>query len=214
MAEDIMKANQSSEDTFRDIAVNTQVMSEKLSNFLDSQKARVVGTGVDMYELTVAEMEGGLDQLRDGMQSTTDAWIQKGAGFVDEMFANNNSEGILSGTMSEIGELGKQIKNDTITTFGKLTESMDIFQDKLDDTPVQGDGDGGTPVTLGQKCIDKGGIMVGGKCMKGADDITATLAKGGIVMKPTKALIGEGSEPEAVLPLSRLDNMIGNTNKT
>jgi hypothetical protein len=127
------------------------------------------------------------------------------------MFANSNSEGILSDTMSEIGELGKQLKNDTITTFDKLTESMDIFQDKLDDTPVQGGGGGGTTLTIGQKCINAGGIMVGGKCMNGTNDITATLAKGGIVMKPTKALIGEGSEPEAVLPLSRLDKMIGNT---
>lgn len=40
------------------------------------------------------------------------------------------------------------------------------------------------------------------------------LAKGGIVTKPTLSFIGEGGEPEAVIPLSRLDNMGGDTNVT
>lgn len=35
------------------------------------------------------------------------------------------------------------------------------------------------------------------------------LADGGIAMGPTMALIGEGSEPEAVLPLSKLDAIMG-----
>lgn len=35
------------------------------------------------------------------------------------------------------------------------------------------------------------------------------LAKGGIVTKPTLSFIGEGGEPEAVIPLSRLGNMGG-----
>ena len=34
------------------------------------------------------------------------------------------------------------------------------------------------------------------------------LANGGIVTKPTTAMIGEGSESEAVLPLSKLDNLL------
>jgi len=35
------------------------------------------------------------------------------------------------------------------------------------------------------------------------------MAEGGIVMKPTKAIIGEGDEPEAVMPLSYLKNLMG-----
>jgi hypothetical protein len=38
------------------------------------------------------------------------------------------------------------------------------------------------------------------------------MATGGIVNKPTVALIGEGTEPEAVIPLSRLGNMGGGMN--
>jgi len=35
------------------------------------------------------------------------------------------------------------------------------------------------------------------------------LANGGIVDKPTLSMVGEGAEPEAVMPLSKLDNMLG-----
>ena len=36
------------------------------------------------------------------------------------------------------------------------------------------------------------------------------MAAGGIVTQPTQALIGEGSEPEAVMPLSKLGSMLDN----
>lgn len=38
------------------------------------------------------------------------------------------------------------------------------------------------------------------------------LASGGIVTSPTNALIGEGGEPEAVIPLSKLSTMVGGNN--
>lgn len=50
--------------------------------------------------------------------------------------------------------------------------------------------------------IDWSGISVGG---------LATLADGGIVTRPTFSLIGEGGEPEAVIPLSKMGNMGGDT---
>ena len=40
------------------------------------------------------------------------------------------------------------------------------------------------------------------------------LEEGGIVTKPTTALIGEGGEPEAVIPLSKLDQVTGGGGKT
>ncbi|MHA1968090.1 MAG: hypothetical protein ACW964_09835, partial [Candidatus Hodarchaeales archaeon] len=120
MAKEIMKENQSSEDTFKDIAVNTQVMSEKMSNFLESQKARVVGTGVDMYELTVTQMEGGLVSLRDGMQATTDSWIKRGGEFINGMFADDDG---------------------TIKSFDQLSTSMSKFKSKLDGTPLEATSD-------------------------------------------------------------------------
>lgn len=39
------------------------------------------------------------------------------------------------------------------------------------------------------------------------------LAEGGIVTSPTLAMVGEGGESEAVIPLSKLDQMMGNDNR-
>jgi len=48
----------------------------------------------------------------------------------------------------------------------------------------------------------------------GAGGTTAVgMATGGVVTKPTLALIGEGKESEAVLPLSRLESMMNNNNE-
>lgn len=51
---------------------------------------------------------------------------------------------------------------------------------------------------------------IGGKSF--AVDIPM-LANGGVVTRATPAIVGEGSEPEAVLPLSKLDSMLGNSGK-
>jgi SLT domain-containing protein len=50
--------------------------------------------------------------------------------------------------------------------------------------------------------FDFSGFSVGG---------LATLASGGIVTRPTFSLIGEGGEPEAVIPLSKMSGMGGDT---
>ena len=53
----------------------------------------------------------------------------------------------------------------------------------------------------------KGGIgWVGSKL---ASHPVPAMANGGVVTAPTLSLIGEGGEPEAVLPLSRLEQMLG-----
>jgi hypothetical protein len=49
------------------------------------------------------------------------------------------------------------------------------------------------------------GISVGG---------LATFATGGIVNKPTIGLVGEGGESEAIIPLSKLGDMVGGKGET
>jgi fructose-1,6-bisphosphatase/sedoheptulose 1,7-bisphosphatase-like protein len=49
---------------------------------------------------------------------------------------------------------------------------------------------------------------VGGLVSSGIGRI-AGLAEGGIVTKPTLAMVGEGGEPEAVIPLSKMGQMGG-----
>lgn len=134
MAEDIMKANQSSDDTFRDIAINTQTMSEKLTSFLDSQKARAV-TGINMYELTVAEMEKPLAGLRDGMISLTEKYVKKGGVMIKNMFATDQPGGIVKDTVDQLGKLGKLVEDKTIKSFSDLSEKVNFLVEKLPETP-------------------------------------------------------------------------------
>ena len=53
------------------------------------------------------------------------------------------------------------------------------------------------------------GFSLFGEKIGGNIPLVPFLAKGGIATGPTLAMIGEGSESEAVVPLSKLENMIG-----
>lgn len=53
---------------------------------------------------------------------------------------------------------------------------------------------------------------IGGKISGAASRFIPGLAHGGIVTRPTLAMVGEGSEDEAVLPLSKLEKLIGGGN--
>tara|TARA_R110000803_G_scaffold115891_1_gene184513 strand:+ start:677 stop:2863 length:2187 start_codon:yes stop_codon:yes gene_type:complete len=67
--------------------------------------------------------------------------------------------------------------------------------------------------TGGLSGLSFGSVLTGMKAVsKGAGIAVPFLAEGGIVTGPTLAMIGEGSESEAVIPLSKLDNMTGSNN--
>lgn len=64
--------------------------------------------------------------------------------------------------------------------------------------------------TGGLSGLSFGSVLTGMKAVsKGAGIAVPFLAEGGIVTGPTLAMVGEGRESEAVIPLSKLDNMMG-----
>jgi len=96
-------------------------------------------------------------------------------------------------------------------TKGKLTsKQMKAAMKSIDElkvasivptaTAASGGGSSSTGAGFDFSGLDFSGINIGG---------LATLASGGIVTKPTLALIGEGGESEAVIPLSKLGGMGG-----
>jgi hypothetical protein len=82
-------------------------------------------------------MEKPFDQLRQGMQSTTDEWIARGGEYINEMFATTETSSVLDDTMKDLGDLGILLKDKTIKSFDEFTQKIDIFNDKLPDTPTQ-----------------------------------------------------------------------------
>ena len=206
MAEEIMKANQSDSTTFKDIAVNTQTMSENLKNFKEANKARAVGT-IDLYESTVAEMQEPLNQIKNGITQATEAWTARGKEYIADMFAKSEGDSVLGEATEELGNLANLLKDKTIKSLSDLNEQLDIFKTGLVQTPNNNQNSGKDPE---ERCSDKGGTYDRNtqKCI-GPNNVEITpFAKGGIVTRPTNALIGDGGEPEAIFPLSKLENFI------
>lgn len=123
-------------------------------------------------------------------------------------------------------ELAPEIIKGLISAFGEIVKALGRIGGKLLDAFVD------LGVKLG-KAIANGAIGGLNKIIEGLNDLLEfkislpfgksftvdapdipqipKLAKGGIVTAPTLAMIGEGREPEAVIPLSKLDAMGGNT---
>ncbi len=69
-------------------------------------------------------------------------------------------------------------------------------------------------LTFGTSAIATAAVIVGGVAGLLAGISLPKLAEGGIVTKPTLAMVGEGGESEAVIPLSKLNNFVDGANST
>jgi len=126
MAEEIQQANQSPEETFRDIAINTQTMSEKIENFLDAQKTKAV-TATNIYEIAQKGIEGTFADVRESMKASTQAWIDKGSAMISGMFADSEESDTINELNKEFGTLTTSIKDGTIKSFNDLSTVMNNF---------------------------------------------------------------------------------------
>ncbi|KAF5061108.1 Phage-related minor tail protein [anaerobic digester metagenome] len=82
--------------------------------------------------------------------------------------------------------------------FDWVGEKLSALDEKISSVPVIGSLYRGI----------KGGIGAIGNAISGGSKVPA-LASGGVVTAPTLSLIGEGGEPEAVIPLSKLEKILG-----
>ena len=81
--------------------------------------------------------------------------------------------------------------------FGWIGDKLHWLDEKVSSIPLLGSVYSGIKGSIG---------WVGSKL---ASHPVPAMANGGVVTAPTLSLIGEGGEPEAVLPLSRLEQMLG-----
>lgn len=71
---------------------------------------------------------------------------------------------------------------------------------------------GGQQITTARplQWLDAFGRPVVGNVIPGLHHLgVPQMADGGVVQRPTLAMVGEGGEPEAIIPLSRLGSMLG-----
>jgi len=130
MAETIMKEQQTSEESLRDIATHTKKMSDQVDNMREGGKYKVAGL-TNIYELTADEIAPVLQNMKDGVGKLSDTFIDNSKSFIDDMFKNSGDEkSVIDDAMTEMDNLKNQIKDKVITTFGDLV----ISSKKLEET--------------------------------------------------------------------------------
>jgi len=129
MAEEIMKANQTEAMDLKDIAVNTQVMSEQLKNFEEARKAEIAGLG-NIYELTADEIAPQLQKMKEGIGNLVDGYIENAEKFLKEEFAGADTS-VVGNAFKEISELSTNIKNGLIPTFDELKKTINVVNSNI-----------------------------------------------------------------------------------
>jgi hypothetical protein len=140
MAKTIMEENQTSEESLRDVATNTKVMSDQLTNMQAGAQAKVAGL-TNIYELTADEVAPLMQSMKDGMDSLATEYINKADVFIKDMFKNNEGDkSSIDTAMQEMQNLGTEIKDGTIKSFQELTKSSEKLAETLD---LKGNASGG-----------------------------------------------------------------------
>lgn len=128
MAEEIMKENQSSDANLKDIAVNTQVMADRMSNFKESKEAQIA-TATNLYEIMADEVfseDGLFGKLKDNVDAFTKPYIEKAAQFFASEIGDTDTKSF-NDTLTAMQDLGKEIKEGVIKSLEDLNKKLQDF---------------------------------------------------------------------------------------
>ena len=184
MAKTIMEENQTAEVSLRDIATNTKVMSDQITNMQAGAQAKVAGL-TNIYELTADEVAPMMQSMKDGIDSLATEYINKADVFIKDMFEDNSGEkSSIDTAMEEMEKLGTEIKDGTIKSFQELTKSSQKLKETLD-----GNGSDGSNGTV--DAIPEGDFLMrssGAVTSFSTEDDVVGAKKGG----PIDKLFGSG----------------------
>lgn len=154
---------------------------------------------------------GGLDAARLMQPALQAIWqmVQDYPGMEDQLDDDTRALLDFAAQSGLIGDKFRPAVDRMIDGVNRLIERLDAFIDRMGDIPGFPTVPGGTPGTPGG---GGGGDTPGGG--GGEYPNPGGLATGGIVTRPTLSWIGEGGEPEAVIPLSRWHDMAGPQTQT
>ena len=142
MAKTIMKEQQTSEESLRDIATNTKVMSEQVANMKSGGEFKVAGLS-NIYELTADQMAPVLQDMKDGIGKLGDTFVANSEVFIKDMFKKSGEEKtVIDSAVTEMGNLSDQIKDKVITSFSDLSFASKTLKETFD--AQGGGGNGGT----------------------------------------------------------------------
>lgn len=226
-------------DTFNSILLAVEEFVNGAKVFWNNFGDEITVIANIFKEMFVANIQIGIEQIKtifgvfiefvkgvfkifgNILEGDTQGAIQAFKEMVEGMFTNikngfNNVYKIIENTFNNILDL-LDIDPDTIVeVFERILERVtSIFTEGIPNTIKSG--------INGMISLLNNGINSVNKLINGVNEYSEhigvtiptipkipMLANGGIVTSPTLAMIGEGAEAEAVIPLSKLNGMIGN----
>jgi hypothetical protein len=180
MAEEIMKENQSSDENLKDIALNTQVMSERLKNFEEASITKVA-TATNLYEIMADKVfaeDGVFGKMKEGVEAFVNPYIEKAKMFFQEEVSSTDMSNF-NDTLSAMGDLAKEIKDGVIKNLQDLNEKLRetinvindlgggadtnvITEDALDMVSMPGSGGRVMTGSFGSLSLDDRDLVVAG----------------------------------------------------
>jgi len=169
--------------------------NELLKSIEDTFQKTFVG-GVDIYQITEDSTKETIEAVRKLTLKSTETMFDS----VEKSFAG------------EMGGFGKEVLQKTDETMANLISKIkpeNFIIKKPEQITINGDNIKiNVPTTSERQDIGGGNKDTSVKPPGTENNQIKPFAKGGIVTKPTRALIGEAGEAEAVFPLSKLENFI------
>ena len=137
MVDSIMKENQTQEEDLKDIALNTQTISQQMERFQEASEAKIA-TATNIYEIFEEQFKPQFDKVKEGVESTVKPYIDGAKKFFEQEIGDGESK-ILDNMFDELGDLSKKIKDG-------VSPALDVFSTKLKSTlnDVGGGSGGGT----------------------------------------------------------------------
>lgn len=213
----LMKMPQDEKDYQSQMIYQSMTTNEHLKSIEDAFQKTFI-KGVDVYQITEDSTKKTVEATRDMALASTKEMVKT----IKESF------------VGEMGGLGKEALEKMDQKMADTIKNLESFVVK-DPENIFINGDGitiSTPSTSANVSNLKGGTEtdVNMEAQRRAEEYCKSngltydsrknecsdgrkvpaFAKGGIVTKPINALVGEGNEPEAIFPLSKLENFINN----
>lgn len=209
----LMGLPQDEKDYQEKMLYQSMTTNESLKSIEDAFQKTFI-KGVDVYQITEDSTKKTIEAVRDLTIKSTQSMVDS----VKESFAvqmGGFGKEVLQKTDEAMANTLKNIENLIIEKPEEIIINGDNIKINVPTTserPDIGGGSIGTSVNMQElqrrKDMCKQNGMVYDENTGMCSDGSTPFAKGGIVTKPTKALIGEAGEAEAVFPLSKLENFI------
>lgn len=194
------------DDQLRDLARD---INDIITNTLDDLRGGISWDDTGMREIFDMRIPDAIDEIKQSIQDLTDPTNQiiGAATAIGDAFANS-FKGIVSGAMSAregLANFFRSVGDYFIDMAARIAaealklQAIQLLQSLL--SPLLGSfgvGSMSLPGLEGAGALSSGPMFAGG-----------AFAEGGFVTGPTRALIGEGGEPEYVIPASKMRTAMG-----